>query len=102
MKTMKLLLIALCTIFSVHLTAQVSFGQSEKINDNWKFTLNDVKDAQMVSYNDKRWQTLDVPHDRSVIGRLRPTLASATGYRPGGIVWYRETLQITQDCQREI
>lgn len=101
MKTMKLLLIALCTIFSVHLTAQVSFGQSEKINDNWKFTLNDVKDAQTVSYNDKRWQTLDVPHDWSVKGRLSPTLASATGYLPGGIGWYRKTINIPQDKQGE-
>jgi beta-galactosidase len=75
---------------------QISFGDSKKINDNWKFMLQDTPEAQNATYNDSKWQTVNVPHDWSVEGRLSPTLASCTGFLPGGIGWYRKTLNIPQ------
>jgi beta-galactosidase len=80
---------------------QISFGDSKKINDNWKFTLQDASDAQNPTYNDAKWQSVNVPHDWSVEGRLSPTLASCTGYLPGGIGWYRKTLNIPQNKKGE-
>jgi len=76
--------------------SQISFGDSNKINDNWKFTLQDAPDAQNATYDDASWQSVNVPHDWSVEGRLSPTLASCTGYLPGGIGWYRKILNIPQ------
>lgn len=76
------------------LRAQGSFGTPEKINDNWKFILNDVKDGQSVALDDSKWQSVSLPHDWSVKGQLSPTLASCTGYLPGGIGWYRKTIDI--------
>lgn len=76
------------------LRAQGSFGTPEKINDNWKFILNDVKDGQSVALDDSKWQSISLPHDWSVKGQLSPTLASCTGYLPGGIGWYRKTIDI--------
>ena len=76
--------------------SQISFGDSKKINDNWKFNLQDTPDAQNITYNDSKWESVNVPHDWSVQGRLSPTLASCTGYLPGGIGWYRKTLNIPQ------
>lgn len=81
--------------------SQISFGQPEKINDNWKFTLHDVENGQSLSLDDKLWQTVDLPHDWSVKGQLSPTLASATGYLPGGIGWYRKTINIPAEKQGE-
>ena len=75
---------------------QVSFGQPQKINDNWKFALEDKQEAKEISFNDKDWQAVSVPHDWSVKGQLSPTLASCTGYLPGGIGWYRKTLNVPQ------
>ncbi|HEU4790536.1 MAG TPA: glycoside hydrolase family 2 TIM barrel-domain containing protein [Flavobacterium sp.] len=75
---------------------QISFGDSKKINDNWKFTLQDTPSAQNTTYDASKWQSVNVPHDWSVEGRLSPTLASCTGYLPGGIGWYRKTLNIPQ------
>lgn len=80
--------------FVVPLYAQVSFGSPEKINDNWKFILNDVKNGQAIELNDAPWQRVTLPHDWSVRGQLSPTLASCTGYLPGGIGWYRKKLDI--------
>lgn len=76
---------------------QVSFGQSTKINDDWRFILRDEPQAQTVAFDDSRWQGVHLPHDWTVKGQLSPTLASATGYLPGGIAWYRKTLDIPQD-----
>ena len=81
--------------------AQVSFGQSENVNKGWKFTLSDPDGAQSVNYNDRDWQDLNLPHDWSVKEKLSPTLASATGYLPGGIGWYRKELNIPADKQGE-
>nr|WP_315154698.1 sugar-binding domain-containing protein [uncultured Flavobacterium sp.] len=81
--------------------SQISFGDSKKINDNWKFTLQDTPDAQNTAYNDAKWQFVNVPHDWSVEGRLSPTLASCQGYLPGGIGWYRKTLNIPQNKKGE-
>jgi beta-galactosidase len=75
---------------------QISFGDSKKINDNWKFMLQDIPDAQNTTYNDSKWQSVNVPHDWSVEGRLSSTLASCTGFLPGGIGWYRKTLNVPQ------
>lgn len=92
----KILSIVILLVMSIVplIRAQVSFGTSEKINDNWKFILNDVNDGQSVTLNDTRWQSVTLPHDWSVKGQLSPTLASCTGYLPGGIGWYRKTIDI--------
>ena len=77
--------------------SQISFGDSKKINDNWKFNLQDTPDAQKQAYDDSNWQSVNVPHDWSVKGQLSPTLASCTGFLPGGIGWYRKSINIPQN-----
>lgn len=77
--------------------SQGGFGESVSINDNWKFILNDIPEAKEQTFNDKGWQNLDLPHDWSVTQQLSPTLASCTGYLPGGIGWYRKTMNIPKD-----
>lgn len=71
---------------------QVSFGNPEKLNDEWLFHPGDVEDFR--SADRKRWEKVSLPHDWSVRGQLSPALASCTGYLPGGIGWYHKTIQI--------
>ncbi|GAA6771122.1 glycoside hydrolase family 2 protein [Flavobacterium sp. CGRL2] len=100
MCTNKILLpIFLFSCFSA--ISQISFGDSNKINDNWKFNLQDISDAKNVSFDDSKWQQVNVPHDWSVKGQLSPTLASCTGYLPGGIAWYRKSITIPQSKSGE-
>lgn len=92
---MKKMIFILAVLFLTgYSTAQVSFGKSEKLNKDWKFSLSDEKNASEMNYDDKKWETVSVPHDWSVQGQLSPTLASCTGFLPGGIGWYRKTVQI--------
>lgn len=81
--------------------SQISFGDSKKINDNWKFNLQDTPEAQTANYDDSKWQSVNVPHDWSVKGQLSPTLASCTGYLPGGIAWYRKSINVPQSKSGE-
>lgn len=95
MLTKKILLpILIVSCFSAF--SQISFGDSNKINNNWKFILNDTLEAHNTTYNASKWQSINLPHDWSVKEQLSPTLASCTGYLPGGIGWYRKTMNIPQ------
>lgn len=93
----KILLLTVLFLSAIQLKGQVSFGSPEKINDGWKFKLGDATEAWKFSFDDRNWQKIDLPHDWSVKGQLSPTLASATGYLPGGIGWYRKTMAIPQE-----
>lgn len=95
---MRILRTILCSVIFMiaakGLSAQVSFGQPELINDNWKFSLSDPEQAKEMDFDDSKWRTVTLPHDWSVEGQLSPNLASCTGYLPGGIAWYRKPLEI--------
>lgn len=72
-------------------TGQVSFGEPQLFNQGWKFAKGDFENARAADFDDSRWRSLDLPHDWSVEGPYSPHNASATGYLPGGIAWYRKT-----------
>lgn len=89
----KLLITLLLPLSAFAATAQVSFGKPEKINDGWKFTLSD---AQTAPSSTEGWYPVNLPHDWSVKAPLSPTLASCTGYLPGGVGWYHKTTLIPE------
>jgi beta-galactosidase len=91
-----LLGLLVCTVVQ----AQVSFGEAKKFNENWLFSLSDDSLSTSASYDDSKWRKLDLPHDWSVEGQLSPSLASCTGYLPGGIGWYRKHFQVTDKAAR--
>lgn len=96
--TVAIILIALFSAATAK--AQVSFGEPAKFNDGWLFRLADDSVFAQASYNDNRWRRLSLPHDWSIEGQLSPTLASCTGYLPGGTAWYRKHFEITDDAPR--
>jgi len=97
----KILIVLIVSQLFLQLTAQVSFGRPGKVNQSWKFSLSDPQGAEAVNFNDNRWQTINLPHDWSIKGQLSPTLASCTGYLPGGIAWYRKSLNIPETRRGE-
>lgn len=99
--TIKKILLPVFLFSCLSAFSQISFGDSKKINDNWKFNLQDTPDAQKTTYDDTKWQSVNVPHDWSVKGQLSPTLASCTGYLPGGIGWYRKSINIPESKSGE-
>jgi len=101
---MKKLWSVLCLSFLLYagsVCAQTHFGTAENINDGWKFILEDPQDAALIGFDDKNWRTLDLPHDWSVEATASPELASCTGYLPGGIAWYRKTLDFPETAKQK-
>ncbi len=92
------LIAALCAVTA---QAQVSFGEPSKFNDGWLFKLADDSTAVNPKYDDSKWRKLDLPHDWSIEGQLSPSLASCTGFLPGGIAWYRKHFTPTGDAARQ-
>ena len=93
------LLLASCLIYTISL-AQVSFGEASLFNGNWRFILSDAPEMKDAGYDDSSWRHLELPHDWSIEGQLSPSLASCTGYLPGGIAWYRKTFKIADGAAR--
>ncbi len=81
--------------------SQASFGESELLHSGWKFNLSDFPNASDSDFNDEKWESIEVPHDWSVKGQLSPTLASCTGYLPGGIAWYRKEIEVPIEKKQE-
>ena len=82
--------------------AQVSFGESSLFNEDWLFVLDDKEEYYKPDIDDSRWRRLSLPHDYSVEGTLSPSLASATGYLPGGIAWYRKHFVLPESASESL
>ncbi|GGF12421.1 hypothetical protein GCM10011383_24530 [Hymenobacter cavernae] len=63
-------------------------------NADWKFHKGDVTAGEKADFNDADWRRLELPHDWSIEGPFSQEWASATGYLPGGIGWYRKTFDV--------
>lgn len=80
--------------------AQPGFGVAQRINADWQFQLETAGAAQSATaLNEQAWKSVRLPHDWGVKQPLSPSLASATGYLPGGIGWYRKQLSIPAEDQ---
>lgn len=100
-KIMKALaVLAASAYIGIHsLYAQPGFGTAERVNSDWRFHLGDIGGAAGAEKNHVGWQQVSLPHDWGVKYPLSPTLASATGFLPGGIGWYQKKLAIPAEDQ---
>ncbi|MDO4164707.1 MAG: glycoside hydrolase family 2 TIM barrel-domain containing protein [Bacteroides sp.] len=96
----KFVVLAFLLLSAAGMKAQVSFGETAPFNDGWLFNLKDDSLSIRADYDDSKWRQLTLPHDWSIEGQLSPTLASCTGYLPGGIGWYRKHFRITDTATR--
>jgi beta-galactosidase len=65
--------------------------QTSLFNGGWKFHRGDVPGAHAPACDDGGWRPVGLPHDWSIEGPFDQKWASATGYLPGGVGWYRKT-----------
>lgn len=93
---MKLSIVALSVLACLSSTA---WSQSKKVNFDfgWKFMEQDVAGAQAASFDDTKWQNIDLPHDWDIFHAPyadAPT-GNGGGYFPGGTGWYRKQVKDT-------
>lgn len=91
------LLTSVSLLLAPQLMAQVSFGDALDFNMDWRFFKGDPAGAAEGGFDDSGWRELNLPHDWSVEGPYSPDLASATGYLPGGVGWYRKVFELPKN-----
>lgn len=69
------------------------FGQSDLVPE-WQFHLGDDVERTTGELKSGDWSPVTVPHDWTVEQTASPDNASCTGYLPGGIGWYKTSLEI--------
>lgn len=91
--TIKLILVALlCYGCAENKSIESSVRKKENFDFDWKFTKGDFQKASEVSFDDKGWEQLNVPHDWSILDTFaedNPT-GRPGGFASGGVGWYRK------------
>lgn len=82
--------------------------QEQIFNDNWKFLKRDNVNASNYDFDDTNWQTIDLPHDFSIMdisskdtdetigpfSKKSPGNGNTVGHVLGGTAWYRKTFSL--------
>ncbi len=84
-------------------------------DDDWKFFRGDIKNGEKLSMKDETWNTIDLPHDWSILdlpgenneGQIGPFSINsegkkATGYVVGGTGWYRKHFTLNKEDEGKI
>lgn len=66
----------------------------QNFNDNWKFNLGDAKGAEAPEFDDSSWEHVDLPHDYSIDQKYTKQGEAESGYKLGGIGWYRKSFMV--------
>ncbi len=77
--------------------AQMETRTRVSFNKDWKFRLGETPGASAISFDDKDWRSLNLPHDWSIEGKFDKDNPAGTGggALPGGIGWYRKTFTLS-------
>jgi beta-galactosidase len=83
-------------LFIAAATPAAAQRQRLSMDPGWRFTLGDPVGAEQPSFDDRRWRSLDLPHDWSIEGTPQENApgGGGIGYFPAGIGWYRKTFRL--------
>lgn len=101
------ILIILSLLIAVNILAQstVTGRKTDLFDKNWLFYQGEAEGADKLSFNDAKWQSVNVPHDWSILGKTdhdNPT-GRGGGYLPAGVGWYRKHFEMdASDAQKQV
>ncbi len=80
-----------------------SFAQHINFDQSWRFIQKDVTEAEQITYNDRDWRSLDLPHDWSIEGEYDESnpMGDQCGYLPAGFGWYRKTISVPKEWKNK-
>jgi len=97
-KNILLLLIIVFQFMSCSSEETLVSRSRESFDFDWKFQLGDIENAELETFDDSLWRTLDVPHDWSIEGEYNQNNPAgiAGAFLPTGTGWYRKELTINK------
>ena len=78
---------------------QFSLHAQQLFNDGWQFHKGDIPNEENTTTDTAAWRTVSLPHDWSIEGPFSEEWASATGFLPGGIGWYKKVFTAPKEWQ---
>lgn len=82
-------------LFFVSCQSTQKTTRNQDFNFGWKFSLKNDSTSNLVNFDDKDWETINLPHDWSVDFPFDTIHGEGcTGYLPGGIGWYRKHFDV--------
>ena len=78
----------------IHHTSVSDENRSQLFNDNWKFHYGEQSNAQVNSFDDSNWNHIQLPHDYSLSLPYSQAGEAESGYKLGGIGWYRKSFTL--------
>lgn len=109
--------IALYLILLSFITLNVFAGvrQEENLNFGWRFAYGDIEGAELMTFDDREWQIVNLPHDfqisqpwiapsadekadkSNLVANVSSRLSSR-GFKEMGTGWYRRELMVDSSC----
>lgn len=71
----------------------------QNFNENWKFCLGDANGADGEQFDDSAWKNADLPHDYSIDQEYTTAGEAESGYKLGGIGWYRKNFKVDESLK---
>ena len=71
----------------------------QNFNENWKFYLGDASGADGEQFDDSAWKNVDLPHDYSIDQEYITAGEAESGYKLGGIGWYRKNFKVDESLK---
>ncbi len=84
--TKRILPVLLLVLFQLAVHAQ-----PQLFTTGWQFHRGDLANGEKAAADTAGWRAVQLPHDWSIEGPFSEEWASATGFLPGGIGWYKKT-----------
>lgn len=74
----------------------------QNFNEGWKFYLGDASGAEAEQFDDSAWKNVDLPHDYSIDQEYTTAGEAESGYKLGGIGWYRKNFKVDESLKGKI
>lgn len=71
----------------------------QNFNESWKFYLGDASGADGEQFDDSAWKNVDLPHDYSIDQEYTTAGEAESGYKLGGIGWYRKNFKVDESLK---
>ncbi|MBU5465446.1 discoidin domain-containing protein [Virgibacillus sp. MSJ-26] len=80
----------------IHKTDVSDDKRRQLFNDNWKFSYGEKSNAELNNYDDSNWDNVQLPHDYSLDLPYSQAGEAESGYKLGGVGWYRKSFTLDE------
>ena len=83
---------------TVEVGSDVAAARENNFNKDWKFYLGNNDSASNQNFDDSGWDSVDLPHDFSIIQSYTSSGEDESGFLPGGTGWYRKSFTMPTEA----